>query len=74
MCDNVPNRTYEDIRHTFWPPPARDLNKKRRNLDTYQVCNLVMPTFAAIIVFSYFAALIILVVAGLFLFFKGGGV
>ena len=29
-----------------------------------------MPTFVSIIIFSYFAALIILVVAGLFLIFK----
>ena len=29
-----------------------------------------MPTFVSIIIFSYFAALILLVVAGLFLLFK----
>tara|TARA_R100000656_G_scaffold91823_1_gene66628 strand:- start:810 stop:968 length:159 start_codon:yes stop_codon:yes gene_type:complete len=29
-----------------------------------------MPTFVSIIIFSYFAALIILVIAGLFLIFK----
>ena len=29
-----------------------------------------MPTLVALIIFSYFAALIILVIAGLFLFFK----
>tara|TARA_R110002020_G_scaffold321842_1_gene537690 strand:+ start:16 stop:150 length:135 start_codon:yes stop_codon:yes gene_type:complete len=29
-----------------------------------------MPTFAAIIIFAYFAALILLIIAGLFLLFK----